>query len=126
MSGTGAYYDKTVKGRRWRRCTRTASSVADGEIGLETVKGKLAAAAGSGAKLSVAAATGLFTGISRATTANGTRSGARCPGAGQRRGVWLWPDASAAGYRLNRSFPVKIVDDGARETGPAKNEKGGA
>jgi hypothetical protein len=109
VSGAGAYYVKTVKPAQLAAMyTNSVLAVADGECNLESVKGKLAAEAGSGVKLSVTASTGLFTGSFAADTKKQrTFKGALIPETAVGAGHWLLP-VSTNGYRINTSQPVEI------------------
>ena len=68
----------------------------------------------NGVKLSVTASSGLFSGSFRdATGKSRSFKGALIPLEGWGGGYWLYPDPdpAAAGYRLNRSRPVTIIEN---------------
>jgi hypothetical protein len=109
VSGGGAYYAKTVKAAGLAAVyAGGVFAVAGGEAGLEVAKGKLAAEAGSGVNLSVAAATGLFTGnFTGGDERRYAFKGVLVPALTNGAGYWLWP-VSTNGYRVNLSQPVEI------------------
>jgi hypothetical protein len=114
VSGNGAAYGKAVKAAALAAVyTNSVLVLAGSTNALEAVKGKLAAETGSGVKLSVTPGTGLFTGSFAGDDGKRyTFRGALVPALTNGAGYWLWPDASAAGYRMNRSFPVEVTGGG--------------